>query len=34
MERKIQEYPSSIELAQYYKRYVDLFEKVAEETEN
>lgn len=34
LSRKIQEYPSTIEVGQYYKRYVDLFERVAEETEN
>jgi ABC-type transporter Mla subunit MlaD len=33
-QRKIQEYPSTIEVGQYYKRYVDLFERVAEETDN
>lgn len=34
LSRKIQEYPSAIEVGQYYKRYIDLFERVAEETEN
>lgn len=34
LQRKVQEFPSSVELSQYYKRYVDLFEKVAEETDN
>ena len=34
LSRKIQEYPSTVEVGQYYKRYADLFERVAEETEN
>lgn len=33
LQRKVQEYPNSIELSQYYKRYADLFDKVATETE-
>ena len=34
LSRKIQEYPSAIEVGQYYKRYLDLFERVQEETDN